>query len=199
MTTGRGSAVRLTAVVGSELGPDGRTGSSRGGAGWTGAARLDGAGGWKPRAGVGTVRIGMSVTESRGDAEFAAGLVIARVPFARRGSRTSRPCLILPPGVSPPRRFAGRRGLAAGSGLTWTPLTAPADSWSLAGSLAEILGMGSVVGSWSWTTTSTRAASTAACMRRRTASGSTGATDEPGPARAAPGTRRRSGRPSSSI
>ncbi len=83
------------------------------------------------------MRIGMSVTESRGDGEFAAGLVIAaRVPFAGRGSRTSRPCLILPPSVSTPRRFAGRRGLAAGSGLTWTPLTAAADAWSLAGSLA---------------------------------------------------------------
>jgi hypothetical protein len=98
--------------------------------------------------------------------------------------------------VGPRSRFADRFDFPARSAGT---LAVVAAASPLADADALIRGIGSVAGSCSCLADSDLAASTAACMRDINESGSTGTDADADAARAAPGTRRRSGRLSSSI
>jgi len=98
--------------------------------------------------------------------------------------------------VGPRSRFADRFDFPARSAGT---LAVVAAASPLADADALIRGIGSVAGSCSCLADSDLAASTAACMREINESGSTGTDADADAARAAPGTRRRSGRLSSSI
>ena len=126
---------------------------------------------------------------SEGGAPSAAGLPRSRL----RVVRSDRAGL---DDVGPRSRFADRLDFPARSAGT---LAVVAAASPLADADALIRGIGSVAGSCSCLADSDLAASTAACMRDINESGSTGTDADADAARAAPGTRRRSGRLSSSI